>query len=358
MDEERIEAAGVKPLQEELDRIAALKDAAGLLPELARLHLLRVPAAFRFGSTADAKDSRRTIGELYQGGLTLPDRDYYLKDDDRSNSLRAAYLAHMQKMFGLLGDKPADAERHARVVSDFETHLAKASRARVDLRDPHLNYHLMSVAEMDQAAGLAWTPYFHGLGLDKPGDVNVAQPDFLKEVGRLVKDVPLDDWKTYLRWHLLNAYADKLSSPFVKEDFHFKGTVLHGTPRNRPRWQRIVERHRPSARRGAGPALRRRGVPAGGQGQGRGTGQERPGHAARAAGDTRLDEPADAQAGAAASSTPCTVKIGYPSKWRDYSGLTVDDDVVRTQRDGGERLPGALRPGARSASRWTGASGT
>jgi putative endopeptidase len=211
-------------------------------------------------------------------------------------------------------------------VIDFETRLAKASRARVDLRDPHLNYHLMSVAEMDNASGVAWAPYFHGLGLDKPGEVNVGQPDFLKEVGKMVKDVPLDDWKTYLRWHLLNAYAGKLSSPFVKENFHFNGTVLHGTPSNRPRWQRIVsdtdhllgealgqlyvaEAFPPEAKAKAEALVKNI----------RATLRERLETLDWMSPETRKE--------AVRKLDAMQVKIGYPSKWRDYSGLKVSHDL-------------------------------
>ncbi|HEX5271402.1 MAG TPA: M13 family metallopeptidase [Gemmataceae bacterium] len=327
MDEATIEAAGVKPLQAELDRIAALKDSDGILPELAALHLLRVPAGFLFGSTVDSKDSRRNIAELFQGGLSLPDRDYYLKDDDKSKATRAAYLVHLGKMFGLLGEKPDEAGRHARTVLDFETRLAKASRARVDLRDPHLNYHLVSVAEMEkETAGVSWKPYFQALGLADLAELNVGQPGFLKEVGRLVKEAPPDDWKTYLRWHLLSAYADRLSSPFVTEDFHFHGTVLNGVPKNRPRWQRVTadadhllgealgqlyvaEAFPPEAKEKALALVKNV----------RATLRERLATLDWMSPRTREQalKKLDAMA----------VKIGYPDKWRDYSGLGVSHDV-------------------------------
>ncbi len=327
MDEAAIEKAGAKPLQEELDRIAAIKDADGILPELAALHLLRVPAAFAFGSTVDSKDSRRNIAEFYQGGLSLPDRDYYLKDDDKSKATRAQFVAHLKKMFGLLGDKPEDAERYAQAVLDFETKLAKASRARVDLRDPHLNYHLMSVADMEkETPGISWAPYFKALGLDDLKELTVGQPDFLKEVGRLVKEEPLGGWKTYLRWQLLNAYADRLSSAFVTEDFHFKGTVLHGTPKNRPRWQRVTadtdhllgealgqlyvaEAFPPEAKEKALDLVKNV----------RATLRERLATLDWMSPQTREQ--------ALKKLDAITVKIGYPDKWRDYSALKLDDDV-------------------------------
>src|SRR5262249_37228881 len=149
MDEAAIEAAGVKPIQPDLDRIAALADRKDLLPELARLHLLRVDAGFAFTSTPDAKNSARMIAELAQAGLTLPDRDYYLKDDRRMAAVREAFLAHLRKMLALLGEKEDEAARQAKAVLEFETRLARASRSRVDLRDPHLNYHLLTAADLD-----------------------------------------------------------------------------------------------------------------------------------------------------------------------------------------------------------------
>jgi putative endopeptidase len=327
MDEAKIEAAGIKPLKGSFDRIAALKDADGLLPELASLHLLNVRAGFLFGSTVDSKDSRRNIAEFYQGGLSLPDRDYYLKDDNKSKSIRAAFVAHLKKMFGLLGDKPEDAERNAKTVLDFETKLAKASRARVDLRDPHLNYHLMSVADMEkETPGVSWKPYFKGLGLGDLAELTVGQPDFLKEVGRLVKEAPLDEWKTYLRWHLLDTYANRLSKAFVTENFHFKGTVLNGTPKDRPRWQRVVvdtdhllgealgqlyvaEAFPPEAKEKALALVKNI----------RATLRERLANLEWMSPQTREQ--------ALRKLDAITVKIGYPDKWRDYSGLKVDHDV-------------------------------
>jgi putative endopeptidase len=327
MDEATVEAAGAKPLQVEFDRIAALKDADGLLPELARLHQLRVPAAFVFGSTVDAKDSRRNIAEFFQGGLSLPDRDYYLKDDDKSKATRAAYLLHLQKMFALLGDKSADAEAHAKAVSEFETRLAKASRARVDLRDPHLNYHLMSVADMEkETPGLSWKPYFAGLGLDKLDELTVGQPAFLKEVGRMIKDVPLDDWKTYLRWQLVNSYADKLSSPFVNEDFHFKGTVLRGTPKNQPRWKRVVSDTDHLLGEALGQLYVAEAFPPQAKAKAEALVKN-----VRATLRGRLADldwmSPETRKEALRKLDAMAVKIGYPSKWRDYSGLSVKHDV-------------------------------
>jgi putative endopeptidase len=327
MDEATIDAAGIKPLRADLERIAALKDARDLLPELARLHLLRVGAAFAFGPTVDVKDSRRVIAEFAQGGLALPDRDYYLKDDERGKALRAAYLDHLRKMFALTGDKPAEADRHARTVLDFETRLARASRQRVALRDPHLNYHLIRVAEMDEdTPGVSWKPYFNALGLDGLQELSVGQPDFLKEVGRMLKDVPVEDWKTYLRWQLLNAYADKLGAPFVAEDFHFKGTVLQGVPRNRPRWERVVR----DTDRLLGEALGQLYVAEAFPPQAKARAEALVKNV-RATLRERLEDldwmSPQTRKEALRKLDAMAVKIGHPSKWRDYSGLAVDHEV-------------------------------
>jgi putative endopeptidase len=327
MDEKKIEEQGAKPLQSELKRIAVIQSANDLLPALARLHTVRSFAAFAFASTPDLKNSRRVIAEFSQGGLSLPDRDYYLKDDARLKKIRSEFVAHVAKMFELLGDKQADAERQAKTVLAFETQLAKASRARADLRDPHRNYHLMSVADMEkETPGVSWKPYFQALGLGDLQELTVGQPDFLKEVGQMIVQSPLEDWKVYLRWRLLNSYADKLSAPFVEEDFHFNGTVLTGTPRNLPRWERIVqttdrllgealgqlyvERHFPPEAKNKAEAL---------VANLKDTLRERLAKLDWMQPKTREEalRKLDAMA----------VKIGHPVKWRDYSGLAVDRDV-------------------------------
>jgi putative endopeptidase len=327
MDEKKIEEQGAKPLQSELQRIAALKERKELLPALARLHTIRSFAAFAFASTPDLKDSSRVIARFSQGGLSLPDRDYYLKNEPRLKKIRSEFVAHITKMFELLGDKHEDAERQANTVLAFETRLAKASRARPDLRDPYRNYHLMSVAEMEkETPGVSWRPYFQALRLGNLQELTIAQPDFLREVGQMLVQTPLDDWKVYLRWKLLNNYADKLSARFVQEDFHFNGTVLTGTPRNLPRWERIVQ----TTDRLLGEALGKLYVE-----------KEFPPEAKDKAEtlvanikDTlrerlaKLDwmQPKTREE-ALRKLDAMAVKIGHPVNWRDYSGLAVDRDV-------------------------------
>jgi predicted metalloendopeptidase len=327
MDEARIEAAGADPLKGEFARIDAVKDAAGVLPALARLHLHEVGAGFNFGDTPDAKNSSRMIAIFFQGGLGLPDRDYYLKEDEKTRATRAAYVEHVGKMFALLGEDAATAERHAKAVLDFETRLAKASRARVDLRDPHLNYHLMSRADFEkETPGLDWGPYFAGLGLADLKEINVGQPAFLQEFGKVVKEVPAEDWRTYLRWHLLDGYANSLSKPFAAEDFHFKGTVLQGIPRDRPRWERVVSATDQMLGEALGQLYVEKAFPPAAKAR-----AEELVKNVKAALRERLAgldwmTPATRQQ-AIKKLDAITVKIGYPDKWRDYSGLAVGSDV-------------------------------
>jgi putative endopeptidase len=327
MDEDRIARAGVKPLQGELDRIAAIKDAAGLVEAVARLHGHGVSAALRFGPEPDLKDSSRMIGQLHQGGLGLPDRDYYLKTDEKTEAIRTAYRQHVEKMLTLLGEKPDEAAAHARTVLDFETRLAKASRTRVELRDPKANYHMMTLAELQsEAPGLAWKSYFDGIGLGDLKEVNVGQPAFFKEVGAMATSVPLEDWKTYLRWHLLNACADKLSPPFVEEDFHFNGTVLTGVPQMRPRWQRVLETTDHMLGEALGQLYVAKAFPPEAKSKAEAMVQN-----IKAALRDRLETldwmSPETKKEAVKKLDAIAVKIGYPSKWKDYAGLAVDGDV-------------------------------
>ncbi|HEV3259004.1 MAG TPA: M13 family metallopeptidase, partial [Gemmataceae bacterium] len=327
MDERKIEAAGAKPLRRELDRIDAVHDAAGLVRAIARLHGYRVATGFRFGPSPDLKDSTRMIGGLSQGGLGLPDREYYLKSDNRTKAIRSAYVTHIEKMLALLGDGPEHATARARAVLAFETRLARASKTRVELRDPKANYHLMTLKELEnQAPGIAWKSYFRDLGLGGLKAVDLGQPAFFKEVGRMATAVPLDDWKAYLRWHLLNAHADKLSAAFVAENFHFHGSVLTGVPKMRPRWQRVLEATDHLLGDALGQMYVKRAFPP--KARARAEVLVRNVKAALRERLATLDWMSPATRREALRKLDAVlVKIGYPSKWRDYSGLAVDRDV-------------------------------
>jgi len=244
MNEAAIEKAGAAPLKPMMDAIAALQNVGGLASLVAKMQLAASDAnpLFGFGSNQDFADSNSEIAFASSGGLGLPDRDYYFKTDDRSVEIRAKYLAHVARMFALLGDDAAAANTEADTVMAIETELARASLTRVEKRDPHKLFHKMAVGQFEKSApAFRWKEYFDGLGIAAPPVVNVTEPLFYKTVDTLLKTRSLADWKTYLRWTLVAAKAPYLSSPFVKEDYEFNRAYLRGTKELAPRWKRCIE---------------------------------------------------------------------------------------------------------------------
>ena len=240
MDEAAIEAAGAKPLQPELDRIAKIATPADLQAEITRLQLLGANAVFGFTQEQDRKTSTEVIAIAQQGGLGLPDREYYTKADEESKALRDKYVAHMTRMFTLLGDEPAKAAAEAKTVMALETRLAEASMTPVKRRDPEKTYNRMDAAKLSALTpNWSWPAYFQAVGV-KPAAVNVAQPQFFEAMSKEIRATPLASWKTYLRWKLLNDAAPSLSKAFVDADFDFYGKTLQGTPENEARWKRCV----------------------------------------------------------------------------------------------------------------------
>jgi putative endopeptidase len=241
MDSSAIEAAGIRPLRRELNQIASLHDRRVVQTAIARLHEIGIPAGFVFRSTPDAKKSSRTIAEVYQGGLGLPDRDYYTKEDSASERIRREYVGHISKMLQLSGLEKSRAHWSALAIMRLETALAKASMTREAQRDPEAIYHLTSAADLQESMpGFVWTAYFARLGLRGITEVNVAQPKFVQAFDSLLTSAPLGSWKAYLRWNLLANTSPALSSPFVKESFRFNSTVLRGVKEMRPRWKRCL----------------------------------------------------------------------------------------------------------------------
>jgi putative endopeptidase len=241
MDSTAVAAAGIEPLGHELSQIGAIHDRPGVQTAIARLHGMGIPAGFVFRSTPDAKRSSRTIAEAYQGGLGLPDRDYYTKEDSASERIRREYVEHVARMLQLSGLPRSQAQPSAGAIMQLETALAKASMTREAQRDPEAIYHLTTRAELQKATpGFAWTDYLSRLGLTGVEELNVAQPEFLHALDSLLSRAPLASWKAYLRWNLLANTAPALSSSFVKESFRFNSTVLRGVKEMRPRWKRCL----------------------------------------------------------------------------------------------------------------------
>jgi putative endopeptidase len=241
MDESAINAMGLKPLQPELQRIDALKDKSELAPEIAHLHQLGVNSLFDFSSGQDAKDATQVIAQADQAGLGLPDRDYYLKSDDKTVETRQKYQQHVQKMFELLGESAQAAASDAQTVVNLETSLAKSSMSRVSRRVPENIYHKMTKEQLVSLdPSFSWDQYLADVNAPKIGSLNVVAPDFFKGLNSVLASVPLADLKTYLRWHLAHSAAPFLSTKFVEENFNFYGKTLTGAEQIRPRWKRCV----------------------------------------------------------------------------------------------------------------------
>ncbi|MFL6540651.1 MAG: M13 family metallopeptidase, partial [Chthoniobacterales bacterium] len=281
-------------------------------------------ALFRFGSGQDEKESTRVIAQAHQGGLGLPDRDYYTKTDEKSEQLRKAYVEHVTKMLTLLGEKPDAAATQAKKVMDVETALANAHRTRVELRDPQKNYNKMAATELQQLTpDWKWDLYFKEVNLTEPGDVNVGQPDAFKGMNELLAKTSLDDLKTYLRWQLIHGAAGELSKNFVDENFRFYEQTLRGAQQIRPRWKRVVA----STDEGVGEALGKLYVAENFPPEAKARALELVNNLREALGDRikSLDWMDDATKEQALKKLAAfNVKIGYPDKWRDYSLLKVD----------------------------------
>ncbi len=241
MDEPAIDKLGTKPLDPDLKRIDAINSKDAILDAVVRLHLQGAGAFFNFSSEPDAKNSEQMIAGADQGGLGLPDRDYYLKDDPKSIQLREQYLAHVQKMLELLGEAPAKAAADSKAVMRIETDLAKGSLDRVSRRDPNQVFHKMSVKDLEALApNFDWPKYFAGMGAPSFTALDVSVPGFFKALNAVLTGTSVADLKTYLRWHLLHSAAPFLAKPFVDENFHFFGQTLTGAKELEPRWKRCV----------------------------------------------------------------------------------------------------------------------
>lgn len=242
MDEAAVDKLGATPVRPVLAQVEALAGLDGLPALLAALHAQDVAALFNFGSFQDFKDATRNIAALDQGGLGLPDRDFYLKDDAASVKIRQQYREHMRNMFGLLGDAPAEADRQAERVLQLETELAKVSMERVKRRDPANVYNKMRRTELHALTpAFGWERYFEAAGTPAFAEINVVSLPYAKGLQGIFKTAELASWKAYLRWHVLRNAAPSLSTPFAQESFEFYGRALTGAKELRPRWKRCVQ---------------------------------------------------------------------------------------------------------------------
>ncbi len=334
MDEAGIERADLAPIADDLARIDRTRTALDRTQLLAELHSGRAFPGFSISVLPDAKDSRTSLFQLQQGGLGLPDRDYYLKDDDRSKELRTRYGAHVARMLELLGHP--DPARDAETVVRLETRLARASMTRVEQRDPHKVYNKQKLAELEAGSpGFGWPAYLAALGITD-SVLNVRQPAFFAELALLSRDESAEDWHAYLRWQLVHARAPYLPARFEDEHFAFFRRVLHGVPTQHPRWKRVLETADQRIGEALGQLYVERAFP-----------PEAKQQVNRLVEDLRdalgeriegLDWMTDAtKAQALQKLRAFRVKMGYPDRWRDYSGLEIDRgpylaNVVRADR--------------------------
>jgi len=326
MDTIKIEKDGYAPINSFLKKIADIKTKDELISETAQIHLKVEHPFFWFGASVDGKNSTMMIAQLSQGGLGLPDRDYYTNDDSRSKEIREKYIQYMQNMFRLIGKDEATAKTYAAKVMEIETRLAKASLTNVELRDPVRNYNKMSFDSLKTIApDFNWAVYFKGLGIKTPPEFDVNQPGFIKEVSRMVKDLPVKDWKPYLTWCVLRGSAPYLSSAFVNEAFNFNGKFLNGSKVLRPRWKRVMGAEDNALGELVGQLYIEKTFPPAAKERARNiVGNLLVSLKERINKLEWMGE--DTKKAALVKLAAFTVKIGYPDKWIDFSGVNISRD--------------------------------
>jgi len=324
MNEPAIEAQGMTSIEPELKRIDGVHDLTTLQDEIARMQSAGYAPVFRVSGQQDYKNSKSVIAFLSQGGLGLPDRDYYLRDDKRFAETRSQYVDHIAKMFTLAGADSAKAAADAKLVIELETKLAKSSMSRIETRSPEATYHITPVAELvAMTPNIDFARFLHTIGVDQQS-VNVAHPQFFKNVSEMIASMPLDAWKAYLRWRVLDTAAPTLSSAFADEDFAFS-SVISGQKEQQPRWQRCVRAADASIGQLLGQEyVRRRFTP-----------EAKAKMSAlidNLIGALRGDIPTlswmgpETKLAALQKLNAFQRRIGYPDQWRDYSALTVTPD--------------------------------
>ncbi len=335
MNESLANQLGAKPLQPALTMIAGISSAKDLAPfEVKTFQDLGGLGFFGIGINQDQKDSSKQIAETGQGGLTLPDRDYYLNTDDRSKTLRDQYHAHVVTMFSLLGDSPEQAKTAADDVLRIETALAHGSMSRVERRDPANRYHIMTVAELDTLSpSYNWSTFLDGIGLPEAKTLNVSSPGYVKAVQQVLTTEQLPAIKNYLRWHALHDAAPFLSDKFVNENFQFFGKTLNGQQELPARWKRCTRSTDVALGEAVGQEWVRQYFPPSAKDN-----MEHLVHALETAMAADIQQlpwmSAPTKQQAELKLKAIQDKIGYPEHWRDYSTLTVkrDDPLGNQER--------------------------
>ncbi len=326
MDTVKIKEQGIKPLASYFQEIENIKTIDDVEIEVGKFHLYGFTALFGFYGSSDAKNSSLVIAQISQSGIGMPDRDYYVKDDKRSVDLRAKYVVYMEKLLALLGDNEATVKKSAQTIMSIETRLAKASMTRLEQRDPNKTYNKMTTKALAELApAFNWNRYFVSQGIQDPGEINLSQPLFLKEVSSILKDVPVEEWKVYLRYHLISGNASYLSDDFVNVQFDFYGKAMTGVEKMRPRWKRVLGVTSGALSEAIGQLYVAKYFPA-----------EAKERMVKLVENLRVSlgdriknlewMGPDTKVKALEKLHAINVKIGYPDKWKDYSALDIVDD--------------------------------
>ncbi|MGB5988279.1 MAG: M13 family metallopeptidase [Marinifilaceae bacterium] len=327
MDTERLEKEGISAIRPELDKISAMKTSEDVAKQIAYMHKMTVSTVFGLGAGPDRKDSNKVTAFIGQGGLGLPDREYYLSDNERMVAIRIAYVQHITKMISFCGVNKSEASTRAERILSLETRLAKASMKREDRRDPYKTYNPMSFQDISKlVSNLNFDAYLNTIGLKYRGEFIVSQPDFFREVNKMLQDVELEAWKDYLKWNLMNSSANYLNKAIVKQDFDFYQKTLSGKPIMEARWKTVtsivssalgeevgklyVEKHFP-------PRAKERMIKL--------VTNVKKGLSLRI---KQLDWMSkETKIKAQAKLAAMNFKIGYPDKWKDYSKLVIDNKL-------------------------------
>jgi putative endopeptidase len=325
MNTVEVEKKGITPIQPAWKEIAGLTDASQLPALLGELENQGTPDGFfEFGVGQDDKDSSKQIAEIYQGGISLPDRDYYIVDSARFKAIRAQYIEHLNKMFTLAGDSPDQAAKEAAAVMEIETAMAKASTSRTDLRQPENRYHIFTVADFQKSASsFDWNTYFKAVGIGHFDTLNVATPNYFTSLDALLKSEPLDSWKSYLRWHVLHGQARELPKAFFDENFAFFSKTLSGQEEPEARWKQCSS----MTDRALGEAVGQDWVKENFPPAAKDSMDKLVASLEKSLGDDIKTLPwmgDDTKKAAEQKLAMVRNKIGYPEKWRDYSSVKVD----------------------------------
>jgi endothelin-converting enzyme/putative endopeptidase len=323
MNESAVEARGATPLKAELVRISSVANRADLVDEVARLHARQVPAFFSFYSSPDPKDARMTLAGIDQGGLGLPEKDYYFRTDQRSEEIRKKYVAHVAKIFVLAGTPSAEAQKKAAAVMKIETSLAKASLDVTARRDPQALVHEMQKSDLKQlGAQFDFNQYFIRIKSPEFTKLNVSVPDFVKGLDEVLANSDMSAVQDYLAWHYVHASARLLSKALVDENFDFYGRTLTGAEQQKPRWKRCVS----ATDDELGEALGRKFVEKTFGAEGKERTLKMVGEIESQMGrdiDSLTWMSPQTKKEAQVKLRAVTNKIGYPDKWRDYSSVEI-----------------------------------